>query len=110
MPSTNRVIRSRDVKIDEASRYQPPAVREHLQVAEHEARRLQRVQDLLDTLHADRDWLEMLDEDKGVEQLPLINIDVAPTAKGDPVQLMTPEATPEPGSRPQANSNPTAGQ
>jgi hypothetical protein len=101
MPATNRVIRSRDVRIDETQRYHPLPNREHLQVPEHEMQRLQHTQDLIDILHTSKDEeMEILDEGATLDQQQLTNIDIGSTSKGIQAQLVTPEATP--GASPEA--------
>ena len=105
MPMTNRVIRSRDVRIDETVRYKPPTTATHLLVSEAEKERLQRIQDLLDVLHKDSsEWIECFDEVLDAGPSPVTNIDLRPTSKDiqdrlitrhEPQQLITPERTPE---------------
>ena len=50
IPTTNRIIRSRDVRIDESKRYQSPETPEHLIISQTQKDRIQQIQDLLDNL------------------------------------------------------------
>lgn len=120
MPTTNRVLRSRDVRIDESVRYQPPTKPEYLFVSEPEKERLQRIQDLLDILHStSSEWIECFDEDPNATTPQLTNIDITPmpkdgqgqsTAQDEPQQLVTPEQTPVPlpAPEPQIPDQPSA--
>jgi hypothetical protein len=50
IPTTNRIIRSRDVRIDKSKRYQSPKTPEHFIISQAQKDRFQQVQDLLDNL------------------------------------------------------------
>ena len=103
IPTTNRIIRSRDVRIDESKRYQSPETPVHLIISQAQKDRFQQVQDLLDNLQdGSKDWMENFDEELDVRLPHLVNIDVTPTSKSIQIsteelrQLPTPELTPEP--------------
>jgi hypothetical protein len=92
IPATDRVVRTRDVKIDESKRYEPP-IPASIKLSAQEKEEMKKIQDLVDILHTtDHDWIEDLEmipaplkpQKNSQQQKP----DVA-------AQLMTPPATPE---------------
>jgi hypothetical protein len=92
IPATDRVVRTRDVKIDESKRYEPP-IPASIKLSAQEKEEMKKIQDLVDILHTtDHDWIEDLEmipaplkPQKNSQQQKL---DVA-------AQLTTPPATPE---------------
>ena len=66
MPSNNRIIRSRDVWIDETERYQKPADDEDLSVQEIDE--IHRIQDLIDIMDLyEYIWIEDIEGPSNVE-------------------------------------------
>jgi len=116
IPATDRVVRTRDVRIDETERYQPPQ-QEAIQISAQELDEMNRIQDLIDILHTNEfDWIEDL------EAIPPTNLLLQPykliqdnqTEKpNDSAHLITPPATPdnpELSQAPQPTSEPNPNQ
>jgi hypothetical protein len=90
IPATDRVVRTRDVKIDESKRYEPPTPAS-IKLSAREKEEMNKIQDLVDILHTtDHDWIEDL------EMIPAPLKPQKTSQKLDnATQLMTPPTTPE---------------
>lgn len=103
IPATDRVVRTRDVKIDETQRYKPPTSEEpELSIQEKEE--MNRIQDLVDILHTSEfDWIEDLEaisQTSTSYQPPKPYIPAQQQTPGENAHLATPPATP---SNPEIN-------
>jgi len=94
IPATDRVVRTRDVKIDETQRYKPQL--EAPEVSANEKAEINRIQDLIDILHTSEfDWIEDL------EAIPSTMPPAQPKGPtqaekpSDATYLITPPATPD---------------
>lgn len=94
MPTTNRVIRTRDVKIDESTRYEPPSPTSP-PIAVQELEDMNRIQDLIDLLQTNEyDWIEDL-EAITPQPLPPTRSQKPGVENGVDIHLPTPPSTPE---------------
>src|SRR5579871_1963199 len=123
MPTTNRILRTRDVKIDETVRYKSPQQPDEMEISQQETNEMNRIQDLADIHNTNEfDWIEDLES---IPSAPIHHIHVADqppkpdalpqTDKPDAAPgLITPPATPNDPELSQASqaseSNPNSSQ
>lgn len=90
IPATNRVLRTRDVRIDETARYKPPQP-EATEITVQEKDEMNRIQDLVDIMQTNEfDWIEDL------EAIPSVPVQTIQTEKSNnTTHLITPPATPD---------------
>jgi len=98
IPATDRVVRTRDVKIDENVRYRPQPEEAEISIQERE--QMNRIQDIADILHTSEfDWIDDLEATPSTPlpppSLPQPNVPTQAEKPGDVTYLITPPATPD---------------